>query len=114
MSKSVFLTHLPYCRIVFLKLDWVENNSIIAQHLKGKRLQLRYNWKWKKQKSERKKQDKKIAHFRNLDINSVSDNKTFWQIVKPLFLNKVKAKPVTKSVGNKKDDWRWKWNYQNI
>ena len=63
---------------------------------------------------KKKKQDKKIDHLRNLDINSVSDYKTFWQIVKPLFLNKVKAKPVTKWVGNKKDDWRWKLNYQNI
>ena len=36
----------------------------------------------------------------NLDVNSVSDNKKFWQIVKPLFSNKVKAKTTIKLVEN--------------
>ena len=42
----------------------------------------------------------------NLDVNSVSDNKKFWQIVKPLFSNKVKAKTTIKLVENneKTDD----------
>ena len=31
-------------------------------------------------------------HFVNLDENSLSNNKIFWQIVKTLFSNKVKAK----------------------
>ena len=31
-------------------------------------------------------------HFANLDVNSISDNKKFWQIVKPLFSKKVKSK----------------------
>ena len=39
-------------------------------------------------------------HFGNLDVNSVSDNKKFWQIVKPLFSNKVKAKTTIKLVEN--------------
>ena len=43
------------------------------------------------------KQAKK-DHFANLDIKSVTDNKKFWQTVKPLFSNKVKAKTVIKSV----------------
>ena len=30
-------------------------------------------------------------HFANLCVNSVSDNKKLWQIVKPLFSDKVKA-----------------------
>ena len=34
----------------------------------------------------------KKYHFANLDLNSVLDNRKFWQNVKPLFSNKVKAK----------------------
>ena len=34
----------------------------------------------------------KTYHFANLDLNSVLDNRKFWQNVKPLFSNKVKAK----------------------
>ena len=33
----------------------------------------------------------KKEYFANLDINSISVNKKFWQIFKPLFSNKVKA-----------------------
>ena len=40
----------------------------------------------------------KKEHFTNLDINSISDNKKFWQIVKPIFSNKVKAKTNIKLV----------------
>ena len=42
----------------------------------------------------------KKDHFGNLDIKSVTHNKKFWQTVKPLFSNKVKAKTVIKLVGN--------------
>ena len=42
----------------------------------------------------------KKDHFANLDIKSVTDNKKFWQTVKPLFSNKVKAKTVIKLVEN--------------
>ena len=42
----------------------------------------------------------KKEHFANLDVNSISDNKKFWQIVKPLFSNKVKGKTTIKSVEN--------------
>ena len=42
----------------------------------------------------------KKDHFANLDIKSVADNKKFWQTVKPLFSNKVKAKTVIKLFGN--------------
>ena len=42
----------------------------------------------------------KIDHFANLDIKSVTDNKKFWQTVKPLFSNKVKDKTVIKLVEN--------------
>ena len=34
----------------------------------------------------------KKYNFANLDLNSVLDNRKFWQNVKPLFSNKVKAK----------------------
>ena len=34
-------------------------------------------------------------HFPNLDLNFISDNKKFWQIVKLLFLNKFKAKKIS-------------------
>ena len=37
----------------------------------------------------------------NLDIKSVTDNKKFWQTIKPLFYIKVKAKSVIKLVENK-------------
>ena len=40
----------------------------------------------------------KIEHFANLDVNFISDNKKFWQIVKPLFLNKVTGKTTIKLV----------------
>ena len=36
----------------------------------------------------------------NLDIKSVTNNKKFWQTVKPLFSNKVKSKTVIKLVEN--------------
>ena len=42
----------------------------------------------------------KKDHFANLDAKSVTDNKKFWQTVKPLFSNKVKAKTVIKLVEN--------------
>ena len=42
----------------------------------------------------------KNDHFANLDTKSVTDNKKFWQTVKPLFSNKVKAKTVIKLVEN--------------
>ena len=42
----------------------------------------------------------KKEHFVNLDVNSLSDNKKFWQLVKPLFSNKVKAKTTIKLVEN--------------
>ena len=34
----------------------------------------------------------KKYHFVNLDVNSVLNNRKFWQNVKPLFSNKVKLK----------------------
>ena len=42
----------------------------------------------------------KKEHFASLDINSISNNKKFWQIVKPLFSNKVKVKVTIKLVEN--------------
>ena len=36
----------------------------------------------------------KKEHFANLDVNFMSDNKRFYQIVKPFFSNKVEAKLV--------------------
>ena len=39
----------------------------------------------------------KKEHFANLDVNSVTDSKIFWQIVKPLFQIKL---PTIKLVGN--------------
>ena len=42
----------------------------------------------------------KKDHFANLDIKSVTDNKKFWQTVRPLFSNKVKAKTVIKLAEN--------------
>ena len=44
----------------------------------------------------------KKEHFANLDINCISDNKKFWQTVKPLFSNKVKSKTTIKLVENDK------------
>ena len=40
----------------------------------------------------------KKDHFANLDIKSVTDNKNFWETVKTLFSNKVKARTVIKLV----------------
>ena len=42
----------------------------------------------------------KKDHFANLDVNSVLDNRKFWQNVKPLFSNKVKAKTTIKLIKN--------------
>ena len=44
----------------------------------------------------------KKEHFANLDTNSISDNKNFWQNVKPLFSNKFKGKTTIKLVENDK------------
>ena len=38
--------------------------------------------------------------FANLDVNSALDNRKFWQNVKPLFSNKVKAKTNIKLIEN--------------
>ena len=35
-------------------------------------------------------------HFANLHVNSISDNKKFWQIVNPFFPNKVIVKTTIK------------------
>ena len=37
------------------------------------------------------KSKKKKKHFAKRDISSITDNKSFWQTVKPLFSNKVKS-----------------------
>ena len=42
----------------------------------------------------------KKDHFANLDVNSVLDNRKFWQNVTPLFSNKVKAKTTIKLIEN--------------
>ena len=42
----------------------------------------------------------KEDHFANLDSNSVLDKSKFWQNVKPLFSNKVKAKTTIKLIEN--------------
>ena len=42
----------------------------------------------------------KKDHYGNLDITFVTHNKKFWQTVKPLFSNKVKAKTIIKLVEN--------------
>ena len=42
----------------------------------------------------------KKDHFANLDVNSVLDNRKFWQNVKPLFSNKGKAKTTIKLIEN--------------
>ena len=42
----------------------------------------------------------KKDHFANLDVNSLLDNGKFWQNVKPLFSNKVKAKTTIKLIEN--------------
>ena len=42
----------------------------------------------------------KKDHFANLDVNSVLDNRKFWQNVKPLFSNKVKAETTIKLTEN--------------
>ena len=47
-----------------------------------------------------KKQTNKKDHFANIDVNSVLDNRTFWQNVKLLFVNKVQVKPTIKLVKN--------------
>ena len=45
---------------------------------------------------------KQEEHLANLDMNFISDNKNFWQIVKRFSSNKVKAKITTKLVENNK------------
>ena len=42
----------------------------------------------------------KKDHFANLHVNSVLDNRKFWQNVKPLFSNKGKAKTTIKLIEN--------------
>ena len=42
----------------------------------------------------------KKDHFANLDVDSVLDNRKFWQNAKPLFSNKVKAKTTIKLIEN--------------
>ena len=42
----------------------------------------------------------KKNHFAKLDVNSVLDNRKFWQNVKPLFSRKVKAKTTIKLIEN--------------
>ena len=60
---------------------------------------------WKEYKKQRNvcanllKKAKK-DHFSNLDVNSVLDNRKFWQNVKSLFSNKVKAELTIKLIEN--------------
>ena len=42
----------------------------------------------------------KEGHFANLNVNSNSDNKKFWQIVQSSFSNEVKAKTTIKLIEN--------------
>ena len=44
----------------------------------------------------------KKDHFANLDVNSVLVDRKFWQNVKPLFSNKVKAKATIKLIESNK------------
>ena len=42
----------------------------------------------------------KNYNWANLEVNSVLDNRKFWHNVKPLFSNKIKAKPTIKLIEN--------------
>ena len=44
----------------------------------------------------------KRQHFANLDVNFVLDNRMFWQNVKTLSSNKIKAKPTVRLTENDK------------
>ena len=48
------------------------------------------------------KKAKRKQHFANFDINSVLDNRKFWQNIKTLSSNKVKAKPTIRLIENNK------------
>ena len=74
-----------------------------------KRSRLRNKFLRDRTETSRKEYKKKInicvnflkkANFANLDVNSVPDNRKFWQNVKPLLSNKVKAKTTIKLIEN--------------
>ena len=73
--------------------------------LRNKFLHDRTEMSWKEYKKQRNvcanllKKAKK-DHFSNLDVNSVLDNRKFWQNVKSLFSNKVKAELTIKLIEN--------------
>ena len=48
------------------------------------------------------KKAKRKQHFANFDINSVLDNRKFWQNIKTLSSSKVKAKPTMGLIENDK------------
>ena len=73
--------------------------------LRNKFLRDRTETSWKEYKKQRNicanllKKARK-DHFSNLDVNSVLDNKKFWQNVKSFFSNKVKAEPTITLIEN--------------
>ena len=79
MTKDLHNAIMKHCRL--------RNNRNVS-----KRIQKTFAWiSWKKPKTE---------HFANVDVNSVSGIKKFWQIVKPHFSNKVKAETTIRLVEN--------------
>ena len=79
MTKDLHNAIMKHCRL--------RNNRNVS-----KRIQKTFAWiSWKKPKTE---------HFANVDVNSVSGIKKFWQIVKPHCSNKVKAKTTIRLVEN--------------
>lgn len=73
---------------------WVIGKKCLEKNTKNSKLKKNYS------KNQTKKPKKKT--FCNLDINSVSDNKKLWQIINPLFSNKIKVKTAIELVDNNK------------
>ena len=77
-----------------------KNTPMTQKYLRAKILSDRTKMSRNEDKKQRKfcvnllKKNRK-EHFTNLDVNSMSDNKIFWQIVKPFSQIKLKLKQIS-------------------
>ena len=80
------------------KMKGLDKAIVKRSRLRNKFLSDRTDLPWKEYIKQRKfcvnflKKAKKKKHFGNLDVNCMTDNNKFWDIVKLFFSIKVKAK----------------------
>ena len=81
----------------------MKRSKLRSKSLKSRSLSDRKNYASQRNLRKKLLKSTKRTYFNNLDIRKVTDNRTFWKTVVPLFSNKFsKSKKINLTEGNKK------------